>query len=83
MAESSTGKLRIALDAVVYLWLIGLAFYAGILTQRVDDLRDAINTRGRVQISIEASNRLTALESNAARIEMRMLEIERQLRNQE
>lgn len=76
-------KARIALDAVILLWLIGLAFYAGVLTQKVQSLEDAVNIRGRVQISIEASNRLTALESNDERQDMRLLEVERQLRGLE
>ena len=83
MADSNGSKLRIALDAAYILSVIGLAFYAGILTQQVADLREAVNTRGRVQISVEASNRLTALETNAARQEMRLTEIERQLRQRD
>ena len=80
MAVSINGRLRLALDAGFVVSLIGLAFYAGILTQQVRDLRDAINTRGRVQISIEAANRLTAIETNDERQDMRLLEIEAELR---
>ena len=83
MAEPGRDKVRIALDAGIILSVIALAFYAGILTQQVADVREAVNTRGRVQISIEASNRLTALETNAVRQDMRLAEIERQLRQRD
>jgi len=81
VADPPNGKVRIALDAAIILFVIGLSFYSGILTQKVNDLRDAINTRGRVQISIEASNRITALESHDMRQDMRLLELEKQLRD--
>ena len=83
MAEPGRDKVRIALDAGIILSVIALAFYAGILTQQVADVREAVNTRGRAQISIEASNRLTALETNAVRQDMRLAEIERQLRQRD
>lgn len=82
-ADRPNGKGRLVLDTVILLWLAGLAFYAGVLHQQVEDLRDAITTRGRVQISIEASNRITSLESNDERQDMRLLELERRLRGQE
>ncbi len=63
--------------------LLGLAYEAGRLDQKVRGLEEAVSTRGRVQISIEASNRLTALESADDRQDMRLTEIERQLRNLE
>ena len=75
------GKLRVLLDIGVLLSIMGLAFYAGVLHQQVADLREAVTTRGRVQISIEASTRLTALETNDQRQDMRLLDIESQLRN--
>ena len=80
MADPLNGKLRIVIDAGFVLSIIALAFYAGVLTQRVNDLREAVTTRGRVQISIEASERLTALENNNRRQEMRLLDIENELR---
>lgn len=76
-------KLRLALDVGVILSLLGLAFSAGVLFQQVADLREAVNTRGRVQISIEAATRLSALETNAARQDMRLTEIERQLQQRD
>ena len=81
MANVLNGRLRIVVDAGVVLSIIALAFYAGVLTQQVNDLREAVTTRGRVMISIEASERLTVLENNARRQDMRLLEIENQLRN--
>jgi len=80
MADPLNGKLRIAIDVGFVLSIITLAFYAGVLTQRVNDLREAVTTRGRVMISIEASERLTALENNSRRHEMRLLDIENELR---
>ena len=80
MADKPNGKLRIVIDAGFVLSIIALAFYAGVLTQQVNDLREAVTTRGRVMISIEASERLTTLENNSRRHDMRLLDIENELR---
>lgn len=73
-------KGRVILDTVIILWMLGLAFYAGLLTQQVSDLREAINTRGRVQISVEAAERLNTLESEQERQDMRLQELEDEVR---
>lgn len=80
MSENGSKKLRVALDVGLIMSLLGLAFYAGILTQQVADLREAVTTRGRVQISIEAAERLESLESNERRQDMRLDQIETELR---
>lgn len=76
MADQRVDKIRLALDLGVLTSIVALAFYAGVLHQQIEDLREAVTTRGRVQISIEASNRLTALETNDRRQDMRLDRLE-------
>jgi len=62
---------RIAMDAITSGALLGMAFYAGQLTQRVGQVEQAVVTRGSVQISMEADRRLTVLEERIRSLEAR------------
>jgi hypothetical protein len=73
MSENGRG-LRIAIDTVVFIWLIGVSFVAGKQVQRLDNM----SQRGGVQISMEADRRLTVLETNSAEHARRIERLERE-----
>lgn len=61
------GSLRKIFDVLMSGGLLALAFYAGILSNKVAQHESAIREiqqeRGKVRISIEAAERLSCLES--------------------
>jgi hypothetical protein len=75
-APTNGSRTRVVLDTIFGTGLLAIAFYAGILTQKVNDLREAISQPGRVQISIEARTRLTALEASDVRQDVRLDRLE-------
>lgn len=62
---------RIIADATTLLALLGIAYHAGTLTQRLNQMERAVATRGSVQISMEADQRLTRLEQQMDNLERR------------
>ena len=78
MAENGNGRIwRMVFDGGVFIAIVTLAFAAGQLWQSVSDLQTAVTTPGRVQISIEARERLTAVEQRASQCERRLDALER------
>ena len=61
-------KLRFIYDAGIALFLLGLAFQAGVLHNKVDTM----SKRGGVPISMEADQRLTRIETDLLSLERRI-----------
>ena len=64
---------RYLYDGAMLVFVIGLAFYAGKLTQRIEGM----SQRGGVQISMEADRRLADLEASKREHERRIDSLER------
>lgn len=71
------------LDAVLSCGVIGIAFASGALYQRIQNIEGCLKTRGCVQISIEADQRVTKIETSLLIMESdivrRLDRIEKQL----
>lgn len=77
MSEQNGRLLRIAIDAGLFVSLLSLAFWTGRQSQKIADLQEAVTTPGRVQISIEARERLAKLETDTQEMKRRIEALER------